>query len=157
MLTHHGHQIKKNCTESGCDQHLATYDVSFIDHDTVSMKHHSVTLQRWEVARECTSLVQALHERLDTTSFDANTEMTVTSTMLRSAIQIIWIWQFHQMDHFRPDVQPCPTVWELVMRSVRIDRQTCTPHEVCSHTGRLSTDPHQLGIDPHQVRKEVWT
>lgn len=46
----------------------------------------------------------------------------------------VWVLKLHQVNHLRAYPQPSTTVWQLVVRPVRVNLKTCDAREVrCRH------------------------
>jgi hypothetical protein len=49
---------------------------------------------------------------------NANTNVSITSPMCWSLVSFIRVWQLHQMNHFRANVQPSAAIRQLAVRPV---------------------------------------
>jgi hypothetical protein len=112
---------------------------------------HAVQAQQYDPSSRHTMLVKFCHELVHSTRLQTHAEVPVPSSMLGALSKLVWVGQLHQVDHFRPNVKPCPSVWQLVMWPMAIYIQACIQNDGF-HSVALQT-PHpelHLGAVQHE-------
>lgn len=71
-----------------------------------------------------TGSLQSLLNGLD--AGDPKAGVPVAPSMLRPAIQGIWVWQHHEVDHLRANPQPGAIIWQLVVGPLGVEVQACS-------------------------------